>query len=340
MDIIAAEPQAVLPDGILDLICKEVPAGEYARLRVVWGTTPARILLLRSDHIRLRVPAEAEGNRVQVFLGDELLASTEVLLGQAVLTHIHAVDNPVVDSQGYVYTTYSGRRDETPPVSVYRVHPDGTADHYVTAVRNATALALDPQDILFVSSRFEGRIYKVLKPDQLEVYAENVGVPFGMTFNDQGVLFVGDREGRILKIHPNGEQSIFLELPASPIAYHLAFDPDGNLFVSVPNLAHDRVYMVDPFGHAIPFYTDFGRPHGLAFDREGNLYIAKGHSWDSGVYRITAQGAMEKILAGPPVVGLAFDREGNVWVNTAHVLYRLPLGIHPPSTTASNHAGS
>lgn len=329
MEILSVSPPAAIPHGVLDIQSVDVPVKDYGRLKVTCGSARAHVLLLRPDLIRIRVPENASGGEIQVWLDDEKLASAPVVFGQAILKDIHAVDNPVIDQLGYVYTTFSGQRDDAPAVSVFRVAPDGHAENYITAVRNATSMALDEHDTLYISSRFEGQVYKVLDRDQLEIVASNLGAPFGLAFNPSGTLFIGDRQGRILQIPPGGEPSVFIELTPSPIAYHLAFDPEGNLFISAPDLAHDEVFMVDPYGHLIPFYTDFGRPQGLSFDKNGNLYIAKGHAMDGGIYRISTQGEMQKILAGPPVLGLAFDANGNTWINTSNTLYRVPLGIYP-----------
>ena len=333
MQINRLYPPAVLPNGLLTLMGDEIPVEDYLDIRVRIGGQPARIRSMRSDMIVVQVPTRPESGTVEVMHGESLLTTAEVVIGHAVLSEIHAVDNPVVDRLNYVYTTHSGSRDEVPEVSVYRVSPQGDSEPYVTAIRNATGLALDALDTLFVSSRFESRIYKVLGKDHLEVFAEDIGTPFGLAFNAQGVLFVGDRDGRILKIQENGEKATFIELPASPIAYHLAFDPDGNLFVAVPQIGDDTIYMIDPFGHVIPYYSGFGRPHGLAFDREGNLYICQGRVGDGGVYRVSASGDVEKILAGPPVVGIAFDVNGTAWINTPNELYRVQLDIYPAGTS-------
>ncbi|GBC84629.1 Virginiamycin B lyase [bacterium HR11] len=324
MEITAVRPAVAIEGGEVVIEATDWPVDRYREVSVWFGDQPGHIVLQKRNLCRVRVPTDATGEG-QVRLRDAVIAEFRLTVGQRVLSDIHAVDNPVVDHLGYVYTTYSGTRDETPPVSVFRLGPDGTVEHYVTAIRNATSLALDVNDHLYVSSRFEGRVYKVLDRDQLEVYAEGLGVPFGLAFNRENYLFVGDREGKIYKISSQREVSVFAELPASPIAYHLAFDPDGNLFVAVPQLASDTIYMIDALGNVIPYYSGLGRPHGMAFDDAGNLYVCQGRVHDSGVFRFDAQGHIRKVIASPPVVGLTFDENRNVWLATPQALYRIAV---------------
>ena len=49
-----------------------------------------------------------------------------------------------------------------------------------------------------------------------------------------------------------------------------------------------------------------GRPQGLAFDREGNLYVAASLGGQRGIIRITPDGAASLAIAGSGLVGLAF----------------------------------
>ena len=51
-------------------------------------------------------------------------------------------------------------------------------------------------------------------------------------------------------------------------AYHLAFSPAGELFVTGPTTSSfDRVYRISPAGEVSVFFRGLGRPQGLAFDR-------------------------------------------------------------------------
>jgi len=66
----------------------------------------------------------------------------------------------------------------------------------------------------------------------------------------------------------------------------------------------------------------------LAFDSEGNLYVAAALRGRRGVVRISPDGShAELVVAGMNVVGLAFGPGGEMVVATNEAVYSLPLGI-------------
>ena len=76
-------------------------------------------------------------------------------------TGLHQVDNPVFDRDGNLYVTYSGTRGQQVPVCIFRVRPDGTRESFATGIVNPTSMAIGPDGRLYVSSRFEGTVYRV-----------------------------------------------------------------------------------------------------------------------------------------------------------------------------------
>ena len=90
----------------------------------------------------------------------------------------------------------------------------------------------------------------------------------------------------------------------------------------------EAVHRVDEDGRASVFFRGLGRPQGLAFDREGFLYVAASYRGRRGIIRITpGGGAAELAVAGMNVVGLAFSAGGDMVVATNEAVYSLPLGI-------------
>ena len=76
------------------------------------------------------------------------------------------------------------------------------------------------------------------------------------------------------------------------------------------------------------FFKGLGRANGLAFDSEGNLYVAASYRGRRGVVRVSADGTEARlVVAGMNVVGLAFNAAGDMIVATNEAVYSLPLGI-------------
>ncbi len=74
------------------------------------------------------------------------------------------------------------------------------------------------------------------------------------------------------------------------------------------------------------FYRGLGRPQGLAFDEQDQLYVAASLAGRRGVVRITPDQKAELFLSGPGIVGLAFSPSKALAVATTNALYRVDVG--------------
>src|SRR6185437_3852881 len=90
------------------------------------------------------------------------------------------------------------------PVAIFVVRPDGTREPFVSDVPNPTSLAFDRDGTLFVSSRFDGSVYKVSADGRATLHASDLGVACGLAFGPDGRLYVGDRSGSILCVQADG----------------------------------------------------------------------------------------------------------------------------------------
>ncbi len=72
---------------------------------------------------------------------------------------------------------------------------------------NATSLAFDAEGALYVSSRFDGIVYRAIESGVMSVYVEGMGVATGIAFDRDGNLFVGDRSGTVFKISPSARST-------------------------------------------------------------------------------------------------------------------------------------
>jgi len=299
--------------------------------RVRIGGEPARLAKASPTALTMIVPPGLEGGQTAIRVEEMPGETAYVEIGAPLATGVHQVDSPAYDRRGNLYVTFSGSRGQQAPVSLFVVRPDGTREPFGSDVPNPTSLAFDAAGQLFVSSRFDGSVYRVSADGRATLYANELGVACGLAFGPGGSLFVGDRSGSILRVHPDGRTETFASLPSSVAAFHLAFGPDGALYVTGPTLGpSDAIYRIPPDGHPEIWAAGFGRPQGLAFDAAGQLYVVDALAGASALYRVRADspGTRELLLDGGPLIGVAFDPHGGLAIATTDSVYRLAVGLH------------
>jgi sugar lactone lactonase YvrE len=288
------------------------------------------VTLAANDHILVKVPetsAELGTSDIRVSKNGSTSTPVHYEVGRRLAMNLHPVANPAIDTDGNIYVTYSNRRGQKTPVSIYKVTPKGAVTPFATDIMNATGLAFGMNGDLFVSSRFEGSIYTVDHGGNVRIFTEGMGIATGIAFDRSGNLYVGDRSGTIFKIGPDKETFVFATLEPSIAAYHLAFGLDDHLYVSGPTTSSfDCVYRISPSGEVGRFFTGLGRPQGIAVDIQGAIYIVASYRGRRGIYRFRG-GEPEAIVAGTGLIGLAFDYEDNMLVVDSGSLYRIHLGI-------------
>src|ERR1035438_2153239 len=100
------------------------------------------------------------------------------------------------------------------------------------------------------------------------------------------------------------------------------------LFVTGPTTSsYDAIHRITQAGEVDVFYRGLGRPQGMDFDRDGNLYAAASLNGRKGVVRITPEREASLFLAGPNIVGLAFVPGGNLAITTTSALYSVGAGV-------------
>jgi sugar lactone lactonase YvrE len=316
-------PVAAIPGGEFRIRGKSLNSGERPLARI--GEMAAHVIVGSDSLMIVRVPEGAR--RGELVLGENGTAWT-CGIGIRIADGLHPVSNPAVDSAGNVYVTFSGSAGQKTPVSIYKVDPNLHSTPLVTDLMNATGLALDQDGALYVSSRHDGVVYQVAPSGNLSAFVEGMGVATGIVFDRDDNLYVGDRSGTVFKISRQRQIYVFATLEPSIAAYHLAFGPDGYLYVTGPTTSSfDFVYRIDSDGHVTPFYRGLGRPQGMAFDAEGNLYVAASLGGRRGVVRITPDTRADLFLSGPAIVGLAFTPSRALVLATANALYRVDVNI-------------
>ena len=87
------------------------------------------------------------------------------------------------------------------------------------------------------------------------------------------------------------------------------------------------MYKIDSHGSVSTFYRGLGRPQGLAFDIDGNLYVAASLSGKRGIVKITPDAKASLEVAGPGLVGLAFAPGRSAVLATTGAVHHLSWGV-------------
>ena len=319
-------PAAAIAGGELQIRGKGFARAD--RPKVTIGEVAAPIIVGSDSFVVARVPEGATAGELVVAAGNQSSDSWACDIGVLVAENLHPVANPAIDSFGNIFSTFSGSRGQKVPVAVHKIDLNFAMKPFINELMNATGLAFDTQGMLYISSRFDGFVYQATPTGNMTVYVEGMGVATGMAFDGEQNLYVGDRSGTIFKISPNRQIFVFATLEPSIAAYHLTFGPDDYLYVTGPTTSSfDSVYRISHSGEVETFYRGLGRPQGMAFDEEDNLYVAASIGGRKGVVRIDPDREAELFVSGPGVVGLAFTPSRAMVVATTSSLYRVDVGI-------------
>jgi sugar lactone lactonase YvrE len=339
-------PAAGIPGGEITIECEGLDTSEPSQCAVLIDGEVAPLVALSNRRALAIVPElkkprpsfvlgeieERPKGEVEVALESQGERSTPVSFtaGRRIAEDLHPVTNPAFDpDDGSLFVTRSGSRGEQLPVSLFRLDVNGELSEFSGDITNPTGIAFDKTGQMFVTSRLDGNVYRVTPFKEAVPFARNLGVATGIAFDSTGQMYVGDRNGTVYKVNQIGEEESWAQLEPSVSAYHLACGPDDALYVTGPTVtSFDTVMRIDADGSSRVFYRGLGRPQGLAFDQEGNLYVAATLRGRRGIARISPDGKQAEIfVAGMNLVGLAFSPTGELVVVSNDSVYSLPLGI-------------
>ena len=324
----SVKPAAALPGGEVVIRGTGFSVRNHTRPHVQFGTSDANVMLASEDFVIACVPEGASGSAVRIRMNGIESAPFPIALGYQIADNLHPVGNPAVDSEGNVYVTFSGQRGQKVPVSLYKITANHTVKPFITELMNPTGLAIDRDGHLFVSCRNDGTVHRVSSDGRSMQWIEGMGIATGISFDKAGSLYVGDRSGTIFKIGPDREIFVFATLEPSLSAYHLAFSPTGDLYVTGPTTSsYERVYRISPAGEVSVFFRGLGRPQGLAFDRKGNLYVAASFGGKRGIVRLTPAAEAELVVGGTNIVGLALLPTHRAMIATNNALFSLDWDV-------------
>ena len=256
----------------------------------------------------------AQSGPLTVTINEQPSNPQDFRIGSMIADNLHPVTNPAIDAEGNLYVTFSGSRGQKVPVSIFKIDTNYNVKPYLSEMMNATSIAFDRDGQMYVSSRFDGTVYRVARNGTMAAYAEGMGIATGIAFDAEQ-----NRERDIF---------VFALIEPSVSAYHLAFSPDGNLYVTGPTTSSvDGVYRIRPNGEVSTFYKGLGRPQGLAFDVDGNCYVAASYSGRRGIVRITPDSQASMAIAGQNLVGLCFAPGRSVILASTNAVHRLSWDV-------------
>ena len=321
-------PEAALPGGEIRITGSGLRPQELRRPRVQFGEVEGAVVISSDDFLVARVPDGATTGPVVVATNGSHSNPYEVKVAAPIAENLHPVTNPALDAEGNIYVTFSGSRGQKVPVAIYRIDTNYNVKPFLPEMMNATSIAFDREGQMYVSSRYDGTVYKVAPNGTMSAYAEGMGVATGIAFDREQNLYVGDRSGTIFKIGRNREIFVFATLEPSVSAYHLAFGPEDRLYVTGPTTSSfDAVFEIDPHGTLSTYYRGLGRPQGMAFDVDGNLYVAASLGGKRGIVKITPEHKASLEVAGHGLVGLAFAPGRSAVLATTNAVHHLSWDI-------------
>jgi sugar lactone lactonase YvrE len=321
-------PAAAIPGGEIVIHGSGFASRAHPRPVVRFGEMEAGLALASENRLIARVPEGATGGVVRVFSAENESQPHPVSIGVQIADNLHPIANPAVDALGNTYVTFSGNRGQRVPVSLYKITANYSVKPFVTSLVNPSGLAVDRAGNLFVSCRNDGTIHRITPEGRAEQWIEGMGVATGIAFDRNENLYVGDRSGTIFKISPSREVFVFATIEPSLAAYHLAFHPSGDLYVTGPTTSsYDRVYRITQGGEVSTFFRGLGRPQGLAFDRDSNLYVAASYGGRRGIVRISPQAHADVVLSGSGLVGMALQSSGRAILATTGALFTLDWDV-------------
>jgi hypothetical protein len=324
----AVAPALAMAGGEVRITGTGLRPQELRRPKVQFGDVEGSVVVSSDGFMVARVPEGATSGPVVVASDGRVSNPQTVRVAVPIAENLHPVTNPALDAEGNIYATFSGPRGEKVPVSVFKIDTNYAMKPFVAEMMNATSIAFDREGQMYVSSRYDGAVYRVTPSGAVTTYAEGMGVATGIAFDREQNLYVGDRSGTVFKISRDQQVFVFATLEASVSAYHLAFGPVGDLFVTGPTTSsYDAVHKIDPHGTVSTFYRGLGRPQGLAFDAAGNLYVAASLSGKRGIVKVTPDGKAQIEVAGQGLVGLAFAPGRSVILATTNAVHHLSWDI-------------
>ena len=286
--ISSVRPGWAVPGASVVISGVHLPLGADGPPHVLVGPHDARVVAASRQSLRRgRADPIAKAGRRRCRI-DELPGETAYIeVARVLTTGVHQVDSPIFDRRRPFVRDAQRRARYQGAGSALSREPGRNARAPSCRNRQSDVARRGPDGTLFVSSRFEGHVYRVGPMTAPSSTRPSWACRPGWRWRPTAHCSSAIDPARSCASRPTRKVETFATLPASVAAFHLALGPDGSLYVTAPTLAsHDPVYRITP-DRLIDVVADgFGRPQGLAFDSTGTLYVVDALAGAAGLYKV------------------------------------------------------
>src|SRR5215471_5177163 len=202
-------PAAALAGGEIRITGSGLRPQELRRPKVQFGEVEGSVVVSSDAFLVARVPEGASSGPVVVAIDGQVSNAQTVKVAVPIAENLHPVTNPALDAEGNIYVTFSGSRGQKVPVAIFKIDTNYGVKPYVPDMMNATAIAFDRSNHMYVSSRHDGVVYRVAPNGTMTTYVEGMGIATGLAFDRAQNLYVGDRNGTIFKIGRDQQMFVF-----------------------------------------------------------------------------------------------------------------------------------
>ena len=289
------------------------------------------------------VTASANGVQVKIPVTVYTPAATQtsisLLWGQMVVpaTGLSYPDEVAVGGTGNIYVgDYNGGSPDDPTYdctpsgcvpssrpAVTKLDPLGNQTAVPTSgVNSSYGVAVDRSDNVYIADEQQNRIVKVTPQGAQTTLAQLCEVQSIAVDNIGNVYAWGGCPGvdpllpgplGLVKINPQGAQSLVSTTGLNNISDHFAVDANGNVYVP----SNGNIVKIDPQDNQTIVASGLGVVDRVSVDASGNLYMTQQASGNSVVLLKQTSGGVRVTLGSgfsQNVQGIAVDGNGNVYV--------------------------
>ena len=242
----AVQPAAALAGGEVRITGSDLSPHDLRRPRVRFGEVEGAVVISSDDFVVAKVPQGASSGPIVVSTNGHSSNAHQIKVAVTIAEDLHPVTNPALDAEGNIYVSFSGSRGQKVKVAVFKIDTNYNVKPFVGGLDECDfdCLRQGRADVRFVALRRDG-VSSRAERDDVFLRGRHGSGNRALLLIACGNLYVGDRSGTIFKIAPDRQIFVFATLEPSVSAYHLAFGPRGDLFVTGPDDFEFRLCVPD-----------------------------------------------------------------------------------------------